>query len=232
MSRPRPRLLSPDEVDRQLADLPGAHLGRAGTLEVRLRAPSFTEAVRLVALVAEDAEQMDHHPDVDLRWRDVTFTVSTHSEGGLTQLDVELAHRILESGVLVGATTQPAPERLEICLDVEDPASVVDFWRAGLGYRDAGGGSGGAGGGRELHDPAGRGPVLWFQVMDPARRERGRFHLDVYVPDDEAPARIAAVLAAGGRLVSDASAPSWWVLADAEGNELCLCTRQHPAPQE
>jgi 4a-hydroxytetrahydrobiopterin dehydratase len=229
MSLPRPRLLSPEEVRRQLADLPGAHPGRAGTLEVRLRAPSFTEAVRLVGLVAEDAEQLDHHPDVDLRWRDVTFTVSTHSEGGLTQLDVELAHRILESGRLVAATTLPAAERLEICLDVDDPAAVVDFWRAGLGYRDAGGDkSGAAEGGIELHDPAGRGPVLWFQVMDPPRRERGRFHLDVYVPDDEVAARIAAAVAAGGLLVSDAAAPSWWVLADPEGNELCLCTRQHP----
>jgi len=227
MSRPRPRLLSAEEVRRQLADLPGAHPGRAGTLEVRLRAPSFAEAVRLVALVAEDAEQMDHHPDVDLRWCDVTFTVSTHSAGGLTQLDIELTHRVLESGRLVDATTLPAAERLEICLDVEDPAAVVGFWRAGLGYREAGGDK--SGGGVELHDPAGRGPVLWFQVMDPPRRERGRFHLDVYVPDDEAPDRIAAVVAAGGRLVDDAAAPSWWVLADPEGNELCLCTRATPA---
>jgi 4a-hydroxytetrahydrobiopterin dehydratase len=233
MSRPSPRLLSAEEVRRRLADLPGAHPGRAGTLEMRLRAPSFTEAVRLIALVAEDAEQMDHHPDVDLRWRDVTFTVSTHSEGGLTQLDVELAHRILEAGGLVGATTRPAVERIEICLDVEDPAAVVDFWRVGLGYRAAGGDSSGgdATGGTELHDPAGRGPVLWFQVMKPPRRERGRFHLDVYVPDDEAQTRIDAVLAAGGRLVSDAAAPSWWVLADAEGNELCLCTRSAPTGQ-
>jgi 4a-hydroxytetrahydrobiopterin dehydratase len=81
----------------------------------------------------------------------------------------------------------------------------------------------------ELVDPAGRGPVLWFQPMDPARTERGRFHLDVYVPDDDAPQRIAECVAAGGRVVSDAFAPAWLVLADAEGNELCICTRlPHP----
>jgi 4a-hydroxytetrahydrobiopterin dehydratase len=64
--------------------------------------------------------------------------------------------------------------------------------------------------------------------MDPPRRERGRFHLDVYVPAEQAPARVEACLAAGGRLVTDAHAPSWWVLADPEGNELCVCVQPDP----
>lgn len=225
-----PRLLDSEEITRQLVDLPGVVAGAAGSLTVALRAPSFADAVRLVQLVAQDAEQMDHHPDVDLRWRTVTLTFSTHSAGGVTQLDIELAHRALEAAAAAGATAAAAPERIEIALDVVDRAAVLPFWRAGLGYREAWTGKGSAAGEGELHDPTGRGPVLWFQPMDPPRQERSRFHLDVYVPDDVAQERVRACLDAGGRLVTDAHAPSWWVLADPEGNELCICTRApHPA---
>lgn len=233
MTRPAPRLLDAEEITRQLADLPGVVAGAARTLTVALRAPSFPDAVRLVQLVAEDAEQMDHHPDVDLRWRTVVLTFSTHSAGGVTQLDIELAHRALEAAAAVGATAAAAPERVEIALDVVDPDAVLPFWRAGLGYRDAWTGKGSAAGEVELHDPSGRGPVLWFQPMDPPRGERSRFHLDVYVPQDRVAERLQACLDAGGVLRSDEHAPSWWVLADPEGNELCLCTRApHPADRD
>ncbi len=222
MAYPTPRLLDDDEIARQLADLPGVHRGALGTLVLAVRAPSFEEAVQLVRIVAEDAELMDHHPDIDLRWCTVTFTLSTHSSGGLTQLDVELAHQIVQAAASVGATTLPQPERVEIALDVLDAEAVRPFWRAALGYTEHHRLSGGC---PELAAPDGRGPVLWFQQMVAARPGRGRFHLDVYVPDDEAPARLQACLAAGGRLVDDGHAPSWWVVADAEGNEACICTR-------
>jgi 4a-hydroxytetrahydrobiopterin dehydratase len=62
--------------------------------------------------------------------------------------------------------------------------------------------------------------------MDEPRPQRNRIHLDVSVPHDEAPRRIDAALAAGGVLVSDAEAPAFWVLADAEGNEACITTWQ------
>jgi 4a-hydroxytetrahydrobiopterin dehydratase len=67
-------------------------------------------------------------------------------------------------------------------------------------------------------------PAFWFQQMDAPRPQRNRIHVDVTVPHDVAEERVAATLAAGGRLVTDAYAPSWWVLADAEGNEACVCT--------
>jgi 4a-hydroxytetrahydrobiopterin dehydratase len=219
-----PRLLDSEEIVRQLADLPGVHPGPSRSLVLGLKAPTFPAAVELIGLVAEDAEQLDHHPDIDLRWRTVTFTLSTHSAGGVTQLDVELAHRILEAGRTVGATATAAPGRLEIALDCQDPAAIMPFWEAGLGYRRVETDKG-SGFDTELYDPSGHGPVLWFQPMDPARSERSRFHLDVYVPDDAAPQRIAECIGAGGRVLSDAFAPSWWVLADVEGNELCICTR-------
>ena len=67
---------------------------------------------------------------------------------------------------------------------------------------------------------------MWFQQMDEPRTERGRFHIDVDVPHDVAEERVAAALAAGGTLVTDEFARSWWVLADADGNECCICTWQ------
>jgi 4a-hydroxytetrahydrobiopterin dehydratase len=75
-------------------------------------------------------------------------------------------------------------------------------------------------------DPAGRGPAVWFQQMDAPRPQRNRIHIDVSVPHDQAQARLEAALAAGGRLLSDAAAPAFWVLADPEGNEACITTWQ------
>jgi len=216
-----PRLLDDEEITRQLADLPGVARGAIGTLVLTVRAPSFEEAVQLVRLVAEDAERMDHHPDIDLRWCTVSFTLSTHSARGVTQLDIELAHQIVQAAAAVGATTMAPSERIEIALDVADAAAVRPFWKAALGYVERGG---------ELAPRDERGPVLWFQFTatdDPRLAVRPRSHLDVYVPDETASARVQACLDVGGRLVSDAHAPSWWVLADPEGNEVCVCTRAH-----
>ena len=66
--------------------------------------------------------------------------------------------------------------------------------------------------------------MFWFQQMDEPRPQRNRIHVDVTVPPDEADARVEAALAAGGTLVSDEHARAFWVLADPEGNEACLCT--------
>jgi 4a-hydroxytetrahydrobiopterin dehydratase len=100
---PRPRPLDDEEIERQLADLPGVFRDSPTSLVVRVRAPSFADAVRLVTLVAEDAEQMDHHPEMHLRLRVVTFTLTTNWERAITQFDIELAHRILEAARAVGA---------------------------------------------------------------------------------------------------------------------------------
>ena len=56
--------------------------------------PSFREAVDAIVAIADVAEEMDHHPDVDLRWRTLHLAVVTHSAGGVTALDLELARRI------------------------------------------------------------------------------------------------------------------------------------------
>jgi 4a-hydroxytetrahydrobiopterin dehydratase len=87
-----PRLGEP-EIGRRLADLPD--WTRDGDAIRRTAETSgFPTAVRVVVAVAEEAEAMDHHPDIDIRWRTLHFTLSTHSAGGLTALDFDLAARI------------------------------------------------------------------------------------------------------------------------------------------
>jgi 4a-hydroxytetrahydrobiopterin dehydratase len=96
------RLLNDEEIARQLRDLPG--WSRDGSMiRASYDAPDFPTAIRLVDEIATEAEEMNHHPDIDVRWRTTTWALSTHSEGGLTQLDIELAHRISQTAERLGA---------------------------------------------------------------------------------------------------------------------------------
>jgi 4a-hydroxytetrahydrobiopterin dehydratase len=84
-------LLSQEEIDRALStELP--HWSQDGDEITRsIKMPTFMDGIRLVQRVAEVAEDLDHHPDIDIRWTTVTFTLSTHSAGGLTAKDLRLA---------------------------------------------------------------------------------------------------------------------------------------------
>lgn len=87
------RLLTVADLDHQLRDLADwSH--RDGALHAHYQFPSFLAAIRCVVEVAEESESMNHHPDIDVRWNRLAFTLSTHSAGGITQLDIELAHHI------------------------------------------------------------------------------------------------------------------------------------------
>ncbi|AEF41821.1 4a-hydroxytetrahydrobiopterin dehydratase [Hoyosella subflava] len=86
-------VLEDKDVDTALEALDG--WSRSGTAISRtITLPSFPRAIAFVSAVAEVAEDKNHHPDIDIRWRKVTFTCSTHSEGGITQLDLDLARTI------------------------------------------------------------------------------------------------------------------------------------------
>jgi 4a-hydroxytetrahydrobiopterin dehydratase len=96
-----PELLSDDAITTALSDLPGWE--RAGDELVRTaKLPSFPSAISVVDRVAEIAEERNHHPDIDIRWRNLTFRCSTHSAGGLTALDVALATAISEQITAAG----------------------------------------------------------------------------------------------------------------------------------
>jgi 4a-hydroxytetrahydrobiopterin dehydratase len=97
------RRLDTDEVAAALDALSGWH-GDGDLLERTFRYPTFPVAVSAVDQVAVVAEEMNHHPDIDIRWRSVRFGLSTHDAGGVTQLDVELAHRITEISSALGGS--------------------------------------------------------------------------------------------------------------------------------
>jgi 4a-hydroxytetrahydrobiopterin dehydratase len=86
-------LLSDDEIQDALTDLDGWSGDTQGITRTA-ELPSFPEAISVVDEVALVAEELDHHPDIDIRWRTLTFACSTHSEGGVTDKDFELARRI------------------------------------------------------------------------------------------------------------------------------------------
>ncbi|MGK2928037.1 MAG: VOC family protein [Acidimicrobiales bacterium] len=190
------------------------------TAETRFRAPSFPAAGRLVAAIADAGEAADHHPDVSLTYPGlVRVALTTHAVDGLSTHDVDLARHISQLAADAGATAEPtAAQILEIAIDTMDADRIRPFWAAVLDYREQPDGS--------LSDPRGFGTSVWFQPMDEPRTDRNRFHLDVEVPHDLAQRRLDAALAAGGTLVTDEYARAFWVLADAEGNEVCVCTWQ------
>ena len=182
-------------------------------------AESFPAGAQLVSAIADAAERAGHHPDVDLRYPGrVHVVLTTHATGGLTTHDTELAATISSLAAEAGATAEPlAAQVVEWAIDTLDADRIRPFWQAVLGYQEYEG---------SLVDPRRAGPPLWFQQMDEPRAERSRFHVDVTVAHDIAQQRIEAALAAGGRMVTDRFARSWWVLADADGNEACVCTWQ------
>jgi 4a-hydroxytetrahydrobiopterin dehydratase len=94
-------VLSAAQLSEALAGLPG-WTGDPATISRTVTAASFPAGISLVTAVADAAETMNHHPDIDIRWRDVTFRLSTHSAGGVTDLDLTLAARISELASLAG----------------------------------------------------------------------------------------------------------------------------------
>jgi len=88
-------VLTDDQVDAALPDLPGWERAD-GALRRSIKFPAFLDGIDAVRRVAEKAEEADHHPDIDIRWRTVTFVLVTHSERGITENDLRMAREINE----------------------------------------------------------------------------------------------------------------------------------------
>jgi 4a-hydroxytetrahydrobiopterin dehydratase len=188
-------------------------------LHARFLTGDFATGMRFLAAVSEAAEAANHHPDVTLTYPSVDLVLISHDAGALTRRDLDLAARISEIARDHGVGADPAaPTVLEVGLDTADAARIGPFWSALLT------GSPDNLGADAVTDPSGRVPLLWFQDTDAHETPRQRFHLDVWVPHDVAQDRIDTALAAGGRVVDDTEAPSFVVLADADGNRACVCT--------
>jgi 4a-hydroxytetrahydrobiopterin dehydratase len=195
-----------------------------GAIYTEVSAVTLAEAADAASLaVSAVGADGQGHLTADIRADRAVLRLHSADVGGVTRRDIRLAHDVSAALAARGWRPQPGTaQALEIAIDALDIPLVRPFWKAVTGYADEPGSELNA----ALIDPAGRAPAIWFQQMDAPRPQRNRIHLDVDVPHHEATARLDAAIAAGGRLLSDAAAPAFWVLADPEGNEVCICTWQ------
>ena len=187
------------------------------------RTRSFAAGARLVQAISALPGVEDQQPDVDLRHDGVTVRLLTKTDDyyGMSRRDVELARRISAGARELGLSADSsAVQSLLVIPGAMVTAEVMPFWRTVLGYEPRPDSPE-----QDLVDPRSRGPSFWFERMhEPRTGGGGAIHVAIWVPYEQAEARIAAALAAGGRMVRDEFAPSWWTLADAAGNEADIAT--------
>ena len=218
--------LTRQEASEAVTDLGWRYV--LGEFRTEVRTGSLSLAADVAGRAAAVPEARGHLR-MDVREDRVLLALQTVELSAVTSRDVELARRISAVTEEFRLTTTPGEggqrtvQALEIGIDAMDIASIRPFWKAVLGYIDEPTASCPQ---DALVDPFGQGPAIWFQQMDEPRPQRNRLHFDVSVPHDQAHRRIEATIAAGGKLLSDAEAPAFWVLADPEGNEACVTTWQ------
>ena len=210
------RLSTQDVLDAGLDDW--RKLAQA--LHTRYRIADFTAGAAFVAAVAEAAEAAGHHPDLKIISGVVDVSLCTHEDGlWITQQDIDLAEKISQIARQQGLTPEPAVvAQLEIALDTANEDRIAPFWSVLLtGSPD-----------NKIYDsvfdPTSRVPNLWFQGTDERPTPRQRWHFDLWLAPEAAADRIMAAVAAGGSVVDDSEAPSFTVLADPDGNRVCICT--------
>lgn len=199
-----------------------------GAFQTAVPVSSLAEGVAVAAAtLAVTGGDADEQLRTDIRADRVELTLQPRTSAHVDERSIELANGITAAltqqgwrTVALGADLTPlrGVQGFEIAIDTMDLTAIRPFWKAVLGYVDEPGSH------NALVDPLRQGPAFWFQQMDQPRTQRNRIHFDITVPHDEAQQRIDAAVAAGGTLVSDAAARSFWILADREGNEICICT--------
>jgi 4a-hydroxytetrahydrobiopterin dehydratase len=188
-------------------------------LHARFRAADLVAAARFAGAVAA-LPASGEHVDLRLDGGAVDVRVCTRVDGlWLTADDVALARAVAALAAEHGLVPEPTEvTQVELALDTADDARLGPFWSAVL--------TGSADNTvlDSVIDPTGRMPSMWFQGTEPHEAPRQRWHLDVWVAPEVAASRIAMALAAGGTVVDESQAPSFTVLADPDGNKVCVCT--------
>ena len=187
------------------------------------RTGSLSDAARFVHAISALPGVEEHRPDVDIRRDGVTVRLVTSNDEhyGMTTRDVEIGSQVSEAARNLGLASDPsAIQSFLVVPGAPDIAQVMPFWRALLGYEPRPDSPD-----EDLVDPHDRGPGFWFEQMEEPRKDGGgAIHVAVWIPYEQAEERVAAALAAGGRMVRDDFAPAWWTLADAAGNEADIAT--------
>jgi len=109
-----------------------------------------------------------------------------------------------------------AAQEVQVAIAAKPDTVDAGFWRAVLGYAPTSDDN--------AVDPLGHGSTVWMQELDAAKPLRHAMHVDVSVAREQAEQRLAAAVAAGGRVVDDSHAPRWWTLADRAGNRVCIAS--------
>ena len=193
---------------------------------------SLATSADFVAALSKVDGLAEHRFGIDVRGDGVTVRVVTLRDDlmGLTTDDLELARQISTLAKELGLTADPSVvQSILIIPGAPKRPEIMPFWRAALGYVPRPDSPA-----EDLIDPHDRGVSLWLEEMDEPRGDGlGAIHVAVWVPIEDAQARVDAALAAGGHLVRDDFAPAWWTLADAYGNEVDIATvayRDGPPP--
>ena len=193
---------------------------------------SLETSARLRLGAGSDRRLNEHNFGIDIRRYGVTVRVVTLRDDmmGMTQTDLDLARPISAAAGELGLTADPSKvQSLLIVPGAPNRPEIMPFWQAVLGYMPRPDSVE-----EDLIDPYDRGVAVWVEEMDePRPGGLGAIHLAVWLPVEEAQARVDAALAAGGHLVRDDYAPAWWTLADRYGNEVDVATiayRDEPPP--
>jgi 4a-hydroxytetrahydrobiopterin dehydratase len=175
------------------------------------RTSSFDQAVAFVAAVAEAARTVGHPPDVDVRPEGVTVRTCSRPDGALSRADADLAAQVSAAAHRMGLESDPtALVVVGIAVAQDAGVDTRPFWQAAFGYRPNGD--------TDLTDPIRRGPHLMFHELREPRARRGRTHIDVSVPAEEAEKRVQAAIAAGGRIVKAYEEQRTWILASPDNH--------------
>jgi 4a-hydroxytetrahydrobiopterin dehydratase len=133
----------------------------------------------------------------------------------LEERHIGLARAVSATALAHGAVAdRAAVQGVQVAIAAKPDAVDVGFWRAVLGYVPLADDN--------AIDPLGHGSTVWMQELDPAKPLQHAMHIDVSVAHELAEERLAAALAAGGRIVDDSNAPEHWTLADRAGNRVCI----------
>jgi 4a-hydroxytetrahydrobiopterin dehydratase len=195
------------------------HGGAAAVFRVQ----SVIEAARL-------AEAIAHVPGLDgagvlLTIADDQLTVRlTRGVERLEERHLQLAHAVSAVAREHGAVAdRTRVQEVQVAISARPDEIDVGFWRAVLGYVELADDN--------AVDPLGHGSTVWMQDLDPAKPLRHAMHVDVSVAREQAEHRLAAAVAAGGRIVEESHAPAAWILADRAGNRVCIAAWPDGAPE-
>lgn len=174
-------------------------------------ATSLSHAATLVPAIIAEAERLSILPDIDVRPEAVIVRVPRRTDDGIPAAATEFAAAVSRVAGDRQLTADPSlVQSVGVYVAQHSQVDVRPFFTAALAYENVGESDAG--------DPLRCGPQLAFNPITGDSAGRGRTHFDVFVPADQAQARVDAALAAGGRLVDDSQAPAFWSLASPDNH--------------